>query len=184
MELPATPEAGLAQAICNPEVTGGVTVSEIDVVAVAAPEVPVIVTVDVPESAVALAVSVRTPFVPNDAVTPLGNPDAARVTLPVNPFRSFTVIMSVALAPVVTVKVVADGESVKLPVPVEPPPDVAPLQGTPLSAKAGGTALTEPFHVPVNPTPVTLPAAGMLPLKDAFVTVTLAPLCVSVPFQS
>jgi hypothetical protein len=189
IELPDTPAAGLTHAICNgAELTAGATVSETEVVAVADPEVPVIVTVDVPASAVALAVSVRTSlpevgFVANDAVTPLGNPDAARVTLPVNPFPSTTDIVSVALAPLTTDKVLADEESVKLPV-EEPPPDEAPLQATPLSVNAVGTALTELFHVPVNPTPVTLPPAGMLPSKDAFVTVTFAPLCVSVPFQS
>ena len=66
------------------------TVSAIVVVAVRLPEVPVIVTVDVPVVAVLLAVNVNTlvpvvGFVPNAAVTPLGRPDAASVTLPVNP---------------------------------------------------------------------------------------------------
>jgi len=188
IELPATPADGLTHAICKDvEPPGGVTVSEIDVVAVAVPEVPVIVTVDVPATAVALAVSVRTAlpevgFVANAAVTPLGNPDAARVTLPLNPFTSFTEIVSVALAPVATDKAVADEESVKLP--DEVPPEEPPLQGTPLSVNAVGTPLTALFHVLVNPTLVTLPPAGMLPSKDAFVTVTFAPFCVALPFQS
>jgi hypothetical protein len=80
------------------------TVSATDVVAVKLPEVPVIVTVDVPVVAVALAVNVSTlvpvvGFVPNAAVTPLGNPDAASVTLPVNPFTSVTEIVLVPLLP-------------------------------------------------------------------------------------
>ena len=74
------------------------TVSETVVVAVKVPDVPVMVTVAVPVVAVLLAVRVRVllevaGFVPNAAVTPLGKPDAARVTLPENPFRSVTVIV-------------------------------------------------------------------------------------------
>ena len=74
------------------------------VVAVRLPEVPVMVTVAAPVVAVALAVSVRTlvpvvGFVPNVAVTPLGRPDAASVTLPLNPFTSVTVMVLVPLPP-------------------------------------------------------------------------------------
>jgi len=73
-------------------VTVGVvlTTKGIVVVAVSAPEVPVMVTVAVPGVAALPAASVRTlvpvvGFGANDAVTPLGRPDAARFTLPVNP---------------------------------------------------------------------------------------------------
>ena len=74
------------------------------VVAVRLPEVPVIVTVAVPAVAALLAVKVSTldpvvGLVPKAAVTPLGNPDAERVTLPVNPFKSVTLMVSVPLAP-------------------------------------------------------------------------------------
>ena len=63
-------------------------------------ELPVMVTHAVPSAAVALAISVSTlvpvvGFVANDAVTPLGSPDAARLTLPVNPPTSVTVIVVV-----------------------------------------------------------------------------------------
>lgn len=97
----------------------GFTVRAMVVVAVTLPEVPVIVTVAVPVVAVLLAVNVSTllpvvGLVPNAAVTPLGNPDAARVTLPVNPPASVTVIVSVALLPRVTARVEAERESVKL----------------------------------------------------------------------
>jgi hypothetical protein len=97
----------------------GFTVSAMVVVAVTLPEVPVIVTVAAPVVAVLLAVRVSTllpvvGLVPNVAVTPLGNPDAARVTLPVNPPTSVTVIVSVALLPRVTARVDAERESVKL----------------------------------------------------------------------
>lgn len=89
------------------------------VVAVRLPEVPVIVTVAVPVVAVLLAVSVSTlvpvvGLVPNVAVTPLGRPDAASVTLPVNPSTSFTVIVLVPLLPWVIVRLLGESESVKL----------------------------------------------------------------------
>jgi hypothetical protein len=74
------------------------------VVTVKEPEVPVMVTVEVPVVAVALAVKVSTlvevvGLVPNATVTPLGNPEADSVTLPVNPFTSVTVMVSVAVLP-------------------------------------------------------------------------------------
>ena len=78
------------------------TVNAMDVLAVRLPEVPVMVTVDVPAVAELLAFSVRTldpvvGLVPKDAVTPVGKPEAARVTLPANPPTSDTVIVSVPL---------------------------------------------------------------------------------------
>jgi len=54
----------------------------------------------------------------NVAVTPVGWPDAAKVTLPVNGLISVTVMVSVPLAPGATDKDVAEGLSVKPPVPV------------------------------------------------------------------
>ena len=61
------------------------------VIAFSVPEVPVMVRLLVPPGAELLAASVSTlvpevGFVPHDAVTPLGNPDAARLTLPLNPY--------------------------------------------------------------------------------------------------
>lgn len=65
-------------------------VRETVVVCVSVPEVPVIVTVEVPVVAVELAVNVTTlvevvGLVPNVAVTPDGRAEVERVTLPVNP---------------------------------------------------------------------------------------------------
>jgi hypothetical protein len=96
-----------------------ITVSARVVDAVREPDVPVMVIVEDPTVAVPLAVSVRTlepvvGLVPNAAVTPLGNPDAASATLPVKPPTSVTVIVSVALLPCGTDRVDADGASVKL----------------------------------------------------------------------
>lgn len=80
-----------------------VTVRAMVVLAVNVPEVPVIVTVAAPAVAVAPAVRVSTlvdvvGFVANAAVTPVGRPDAARVTEPVNGLTSVTVMVSVPLA--------------------------------------------------------------------------------------
>jgi hypothetical protein len=98
-----------------------VTVREMVVVAVNEPEVPVMVTVEVPAVAVELAVKVSTlvlvaGLVPNAAVTPLGRPEAARVTEPVNGLTSVTVMVSLPLAPCAIDRADADGFSVKLPV--------------------------------------------------------------------
>jgi hypothetical protein len=95
------------------------TVREIVVLAVVLPEVPVMVTVDVPALAVLLAVSVSTLELAddvglNEAVTPLGRPVAANETLPLNPFSGVTEIVSVALLPCATERVDAERESVKL----------------------------------------------------------------------
>jgi hypothetical protein len=73
-------------------VAGAFTVSASVVVATTLPEVPLMVTVTVPRVALLLAVRVSVLVVVvlvglNPAVTPLGSPDAARLTLPVNPFK-------------------------------------------------------------------------------------------------
>ena len=75
------------------------------VLAVVVPEAPLIVTVTgLPVVAVLLAVNVTTllpvvGLVPKAAVTPLGKPEAASVTLPLNPSTSATETVSVALLP-------------------------------------------------------------------------------------
>jgi len=89
------------------------------VVAVNAPDVPVMVRFEVPAVAVLLAVRVNTlapvvGLVPNDAVTPAGSPAMASVTLPLNPPAPVTVTVSVALLLRVTASVEAAGASVKL----------------------------------------------------------------------
>jgi len=90
------------------------------VLALSEPEVPVIVTVAAPTVAVELAVRVSTlvevaGLVPKAAVTPVGNPDATRVTLPANGLTSVTVIVSVPLAPCAIDKVAAERLRLKLP---------------------------------------------------------------------
>ena len=71
------------------------------VVAVRAPDAPLIVTTKVPMAALALAVNVSVlvkvaGFGLNDAVTPLGSPVADNVTLPLKPFAG---VMVIALVP-------------------------------------------------------------------------------------
>lgn len=101
---------------------GATMVRERVVVAVREPETPVIVMADVPIGVAqpAVKVSALLPvvgLVPKAAVTPLGRPDAARVTLPVNGLMSVTVMVSVTLLPPSTIDTAeAKGLSVKLPV--------------------------------------------------------------------
>jgi hypothetical protein len=90
-------------------------VSEIVVVFAKLPEVPEMVTVTVPVAAVLLAVSVNVLVLAvllglNDAVTPLGKPDAAKLTLPLKPFCGVTVIVLVPALPCVIVKLLGDAE--------------------------------------------------------------------------
>ena len=82
------------------------------------PDVPVIVTVTVPLAAVVLAVNVAVlldvaEFGLNEAVTPLGNPDADKVTLPVKPFEAVIVIVLVPLLPRVIVRLFGEADKVK-----------------------------------------------------------------------
>jgi len=64
----------------------------------------VIVTAEVPVAAVALTVSVKELVLVaeaglKDAVTPLGKPDADKLTLPLKPFRGATVMVLEPLEP-------------------------------------------------------------------------------------
>ncbi len=96
----------------------GFTVRETVVVLVRLPEGPVMVTVAVPVVAVVLAVSVKVLVLVallglKDAFTPLGRPEADRLTLPLKPFCGVIVMVLVPLAPCIMVKLVGDAKSVK-----------------------------------------------------------------------
>jgi hypothetical protein len=83
--------------------TGNVTVW------VREPLVPVMVAFVVPSAVVLLAVSIRLLFPVvgfglKDAVTPLGRPDTASFTLPVNPFSGFTPTLSMTDVPCPMIK--------------------------------------------------------------------------------
>jgi hypothetical protein len=99
--LPAAIDVTGAPADITPSVVDVVvcaapTVNTSDVVWTSVPEVPVIVTVASPRVAALVAVSVITlelvevGFGAKDAVTPLGRPDAAKLTAPVNPYCGTT----------------------------------------------------------------------------------------------
>lgn len=86
------------------------------------PDLPLTVTVTVPNVAVLLAVSVNVLVLfvllgLNAAVTPVGRPVAEKLTLPLNPFCGVTVMVLVPLLPCTIVKLVGAAEMVKVGVP-------------------------------------------------------------------
>ena len=108
LALPATPAAPISpsdQSEGSPLFTAAVTVSPTVVELVKLPDVPVMVTVRLfPVVAVLLALSVRVLELRaglglKDAVTPLGKPDADKVTPLLKPFCGVTVIVLVPLLP-------------------------------------------------------------------------------------
>lgn len=79
------------------------------VVCTSEPDVPVMVSVVCPVDAALLALSVKVLVLAvlaglMDAVTPLGSPEAASITLPVNPLVALTVIVVGTLLPWATLK--------------------------------------------------------------------------------
>jgi hypothetical protein len=109
--LQITPELAVHEAVVSKPVLANncedpppleVTVKLTVVLCESEPEVPVIVTVEVPTVAVELAVNVSTLEVVvlaglNEAVTPLGKPDADKLTLLAKPFTLLTVTVLVPL---------------------------------------------------------------------------------------
>ena len=129
------------------------TVREITTVFIRLPEPPVIVTFAVPTGAELVAESVRV-LVPvvlvglKAAVTPLGKPDADRLTLPEKPPWGVTVIVLVPLAPCMKVRLL--GEALR----AKPWIGFAPGQ---LFTRL--VALIEPIPV-AKSQPVVVPYAG------------------------
>jgi len=79
------------------------------------PDTPETVTVTVPGAAVLAAVSVNVLVFAvllglNDAVTPLGRPEADRPTLPLKPLCGVTVIVLVPLVPWTTLRLFGEAE--------------------------------------------------------------------------
>ena len=114
-------EADNEKSGCAAALTVRLTVVE----CVSAPLVPVIVTVAGPVAAVLLAVNVSVLLVVvldglNDAVTPDGNPEADRLTLPVNPFTPVTEMVLVPLEPCVTLTLAGEADKEKSGEPLEP----------------------------------------------------------------
>ena len=117
LALPARPTPPMSRSV-QPEgimVLGAVTVREIAVIFVKLPDVPVIVTVDVPVVAVAPAVTVNVLALVvllglKEAITPVGRPEADKLTLPVKPFCGVTVIVLVPMAPCAILMLAGDAE--------------------------------------------------------------------------
>ena len=119
MAAPATPAEPISPSDQTKGSVGSTRIVRETVVAlVSVPDVPVTVTVTVPVVAVLLAVIVRVlVFVVlaglNEGVTPLGRPEADKLTLPLKPLSGFTVIVLAPLAPCVMVRLLGEAESVK-----------------------------------------------------------------------
>jgi hypothetical protein len=83
------------------------------------PDMPVRVTVNVPKVAVLLAVNVKVLVLValaglKDAVTPLGRPEADKLTLPLKPFCGVIVTVLLPLVPCGTVTLPGDARSRKV----------------------------------------------------------------------
>jgi len=79
------------------------------------PDAPETVTVTVPVAAVLAAVSVNVLVLAvlpglKDAVTPLGRPDADKLTLPLKPPCGVTVMVLVPLVPWITLRLLGEAE--------------------------------------------------------------------------
>ena len=88
------------------------------VVFVKLPEVPVIITETVPVVALLLAVSVKVlelvaGLALKEVATPLGRPEADRLTLLLKPFCGVTVMVLVPVAPCMTLRVLGAAERIK-----------------------------------------------------------------------
>ena len=87
------------------------------VVLIRPPATAVMVTEAVPDAEELLAVNVNALVLAvllglNDAVTPLGRPDADKVTLPLKPFCGLTVMVVAPLAPCAIARLLGDVEMV------------------------------------------------------------------------
>ena len=148
---PAVSTHGVATPVSKPGFTNScVAAAELMVrlrVAVCdvAPDVPVMVTEDVPTVAVADAVNVSTevalPFAggvtglaDNAAVTPVGRPEALNAVAELKPLRLATVIVVVPFVPCFTVSDVGESETVKSGTPTATPVPVRLAVCVPLGA--------------------------------------------------
>jgi hypothetical protein len=98
---------------------GAVMVSPMVVALVIAPEAPLTIAVYVPGVTVLLALKVREVLAVvldglKAAVTPVGNPDTAKLTLPLNPFEPATLMVLLPLPVRAKVRLLGDDERVKL----------------------------------------------------------------------
>ena len=123
VDLPFVPRAMLKAAgeADRPKFGPEVMLREIVVVLVRLAHTPLMVSVNVPIAAVALAlrVSVLLLAVPGglkDAATPLGRPEADKLTMPLNPLSGLMLMTLVAVFPWTTLKLPGEAISAKVPV--------------------------------------------------------------------
>jgi hypothetical protein len=112
---------------------GAVMVSPMVVALVSAPEAPFTIAVYVPGVTVLLALKVREVLAVvldglKAAVTPLGNPDTAKLTLPLNPFEPATLMVLLPLPVRATVRLLGEEERLKLGTTTVSPTVVVPLR--------------------------------------------------------
>ena len=138
------------------------TVRPIVAVFVRLPEVPVRVAVEVPVAAEAVADNVNALPV-KTAVTPAGKLDADSVTAPLNPFKSETVTVPLAVPPSTRLIVEGEGVMVKPGAPVTVPVTVT-LRGT-AAESVPDVPVTVTFAVPV----VAAPLAARVSVLDPVV---------------
>jgi hypothetical protein len=149
---PPEPTSASDQGKGRPLFTAAVTVKLKVVELVKLPDAPVTVTVTVPAEAVLLAIRVKVleaavGFGLKEGVTPLGSPDADKLTPALKPLSGVMVIVVVPLAPCAIVTLLG-GESVKL--------------GTALTVSENDVLAVKVPEVPVTVT-VTVPAETALP---------------------
>ena len=111
-------EAESRKSGCDGGGAGALTVRLMVVVCVKLPDTPVIAMLPVPSVALLFAVRVRVlelfaGFGLKEAITPLGNPDADRLTPPLKPFAGVIVIALWPLEPCVTVTLLGEVEREK-----------------------------------------------------------------------
>ncbi len=130
------------------------------------PDEPVMVTEAVPVVAVPLAESVNVLVLVvllglNDAVTPLGSPEADKLTLPLKPFCGVTVMVLAPLAPCAIVKLFGDAERAKF--------------GGGVTARESGVLCDKPPETPVTVTLKVPRAAVLLAVRASVLVLAVLP---------
>jgi hypothetical protein len=143
------------------------------VLAVRMPDVPAMVTVEVPKGAVLAAVKVTlrlvVPAEPKAAVTPLGRPEVASDTVPLKPFCPLMVMAPAPLAPGATLKLGGVAERVKPGGPIT----VIAIVALPMAAPAVPVTVT--VDVPGAALVAALNVSVLVRVVDAGLNVAVTP---------
>jgi hypothetical protein len=158
-----------------PKSGGGATVTVIGTLALRLPDVPVTVNCEDFKAAVAVAASVSVVDEAvlaglNEADTPVGNPDAASATVPVNPFCGCTLIETVPLPPAITFRAEAAAESLN-------PAEAVIVSGTvALAEMLPDVAVTVAIAVPAGAEAATVKVSLLVELITAGLNAAVTPL--------